>query len=198
MTITRWVTPATLEGRVVRLEPLSLDHVEGLADVGLEPDLWTFTVARPRTVDDIRAWVETALANAATGTEQPFATVDQATGRPIGSSRYMAIVPEHRRLEIGWSWVTPRWQRHGANKEAKYLMLRHAFDELDANRVEFKTDSRNEKARAALLGIGATFEGIFRNHMIMPDIPVRHSAWYSVIAEEWPDVRSRLEAQLRG
>ena len=108
----------------------------------------------------------------------------------------MSIVPEHRRLEIGWSWVAPAWQRLGANQEAKYLQLRHAFEQLGANRVEFKTDSRNEKANPALLAIGATFEGTFRNHMVMPDGPLRHSNYYSVIADEWPDRKAKLEARI--
>ena len=108
----------------------------------------------------------------------------------------MSIVPEHRRLEIGWTWVAPAWQRRGANQEAKYLQLRHAFEDLGANRVEFKTDSRNERANPALLAIGATFEGTFRNHMVMPDGPLRHSNYYSVIAEEWPDRKAMLEARI--
>jgi RimJ/RimL family protein N-acetyltransferase len=126
----------------------------------------------------------------------PFATVDRASGKPIGSTRFMTIVPEHRRLEIGWTWVAGPWQRRGANREAKYLQLRHAFEALGANRVEFKTDSRNEKANPALRAIGATFEGTFRNHMVMPDGPLRHSNYYSVIADEWPEVRAALEQNL--
>jgi RimJ/RimL family protein N-acetyltransferase len=108
----------------------------------------------------------------------------------------MSIVPDHRRLEIGWTWVGRAFQRTGANREAKLLQLSHAFEDLGANRVEFKTDARNEISRAALLGMGATFEGIFRNHMIMPNGPLRDSAWYSVVAEEWPAVKARLVASL--
>jgi RimJ/RimL family protein N-acetyltransferase len=192
----RWVAPVVLEGRIVRLEPLSEDHLEGLADVAFEPSIWQWTLARPADRAGLRAWLEAALANAAAGTEQPFATIDQVTGRPVGSTRFLSIVPEHRRLEIGWTWLGRAWQRTGANREAKLLLLGHAFDELGANRVEFKTDSRNEPSRTALLGIGATFEGIFRNHMVMPDGPLRHSAYYSVISDEWPAVRARLEASL--
>jgi RimJ/RimL family protein N-acetyltransferase len=190
------VAPVTLEGRIVRLEPLSLDHVAGLAEVGLDPVIWRWTIARPTTEADLRAWAEAALANRAAGTELPFVTIEAATGRPIGSTRYMNIVLEHHRLEIGWTWVAPPWQRGGANREAKLLQLRHAFEVLGCRRVEFKTDSRNEASRNALLGIGAQFEGIFRNHMVMPEGPMRHSAWYSVIDEEWPGVRERLEASL--
>jgi RimJ/RimL family protein N-acetyltransferase len=191
-----WVQPVTLRGRIVRLEPLSLDHVAALAEVGLDPALWRWTLARPANVGGIQAWVEAALANRDAGTEMPFATIDAASGAPVGSSRFLSIVPEHRRLEIGWTWVAPAWQRRGANQEAKYLQLRHAFEDLGANRVEFKTDSRNEKANPALVAIGATFEGTFRNHMIMPDERLRHSNYYSLTVEEWPEKKALLEARL--
>jgi N-acetyltransferase len=190
------VEPVTLEGRRVRLVPLQLAHVPDLANVALDPALWQWTLARPTDEAGVRAWVEAAIANREAGSELPFATIDVATGRAIGSSRYMNIVLEHRRLEIGWTWVAPAWQRTGANREAKLLMLGHAFDVLGCRRVEFKTDSLNERSRTALLGIGAHFEGIFRNHMVMPEGRMRHSAYYSVIDEEWPGVRDTLEASL--
>ena len=192
----RRIEPVTLEGRLVRLEPLSLDHVAGLAEVALDPAIWRWTVACPTTVAELRSWAMTALAGRDSGAELPFATIDQASGRPIGSSRFMNVVLEHRRVEIGWTWVAPAWQRTGANREAKLLMLGHAFDTLGCRRVEFKTDSLNEPSRTALLGIGARFEGIFRNHMVMPDGRMRHSAYYSVIDEEWPAVRARLAQSL--
>ena len=191
-----WVKPVTLTGSIVRLEPLSVDHLDGLAAVAFDPAIWRWTLARPTDVDGLRAWLDAALAGATAGTERPFATIDVETGRPIGSTRFMSIVPEHRRLEIGWTWVAPAWQRRGANQEAKYLQLRHAFEHLGANRVEFKTDSLNEKANPALLAIGATFEGAFRNHMIMPDDRLRHSNYYSVTSDEWPEVQARLIARL--
>ena len=180
----------------MRLEPLHLGHLDDLAAVGLDPATWRWTLARPADREGLRSWIEAALAGASAGVEVPFATIDRASGRAIGSTRFLNIVPEHRRLEIGWTWVGTEFQRTGANREAKLLQLRHAFEDLGANRVEFKTDSRNEPSRAALLGIGATFEGIFRNHMIMPEGPLRHSAYYSVIVEDWPAVRARLEALL--
>jgi len=190
-------SPVTLEGRIVRLEPLRFDHVPGLAEVGLDPAIWRLTIARPQSEADLRDWVDAAIRNRDAGTELPFATIEASTGRPIGSSRYMNIVLEHRRLEIGWTWLAPAWQRSGANREAKLLMLTHAFETLGCRRVEFKTDSNNEPSRTALLGIGATFEGIFRKHMVMPGDGVRHSAWYSVIDDEWPAVKARLEESLR-
>jgi N-acetyltransferase len=193
-----WVQPVTLEGSIVRLEPLSLDHLDGLAEVAFDESIWRWTIAQPTEIGGLRDWVTTALAHRADGSEMPFATVDVATGRPIGSTRFMSIVPEHRRLEIGWTWVAPAWQRTGANQEAKYLQLRHAFEVLDANRVEFKTDSLNEKANPALVSIGATFEGTFRNHMIMPGGRLRHSNYYSLTREEWPDRKAKLEARIAG
>jgi RimJ/RimL family protein N-acetyltransferase len=190
------LVPVTLVGRLVRLEPLSFDHVPGLATVALDPEIWQWTLARPTDEAALREWAASAIEARERGLELPFATVEIATGRPIGSSRYLNIVPEHRRLEIGWTWVGRDWQRSGVNREAKLLMLEHAFERLGCRRVEFKTDSLNEKSRAALLGIGAQFEGIFRNHMVMPEGRMRHSAWYSVIDEEWPAVRAGLEATL--
>ncbi len=191
-----WVVPVTLTGDRVRLEPLSLDHLEDLAVVGLDPTIWALTIARPSDPAGVETWLRNALAAVAAGVEVPFATIDLASGRAIGSTRFMSIVPDHRRLEIGWTWVGTAFQRTGANREAKYLQLRHAFETLGANRVEFKTDARNERSRTALLGIGSAFEGIFRNHMIMPTGPLRDSAYYSVIAEDWPGVKAHLEASL--
>jgi N-acetyltransferase len=195
MTATR-IEPVTLEGRRVRLEPLRLDHVARLAEVAFDPRIWQWTLARPTDEAGLRHWAAAAIAGRDTGTELPFCTIDVETGRAIGSSRYMNIVLEHRRLEIGWTWVAPAWQRSGANREAKLLMLGHAFDVVGCRRVEFKTDSLNEPSRTALLGIGAQFEGIFRNHMVMPEGRMRHSAYYSVIDEEWPAVRAGLERSL--
>jgi RimJ/RimL family protein N-acetyltransferase len=191
-----WVQPVTLEGSIVRLEPLSRGHLDGLAEVAFDKALWRWTVARPTDRAGLASWLDTALANAASGSEVPFATVDVATGKPIGSTRFLSIVPEHRRLEIGWTWVATSRQRGGANREAKLLQLTHAFETLGANRVEFKTDSLNEKANPALLGIGATFDGTFRNHMVMPDRRLRHSNYYSVISDDWPAVKARLRETL--
>ena len=191
-----WVRPVTLPGRIVRLEPLSLDHLDDLARVAFEGNLWAWTVVQPTDRAGLQEWIESALATAATGAELPFATIDQASGRAVGSTRFMSIVPEHRRLEIGWTWVALAHQRTGANREAKLLQLTHAFEVLGANRVEFKTDSLNEKANPGLLGIGASFEGTFRNHMIMPGRRLRHSNYYGVVREEWPAAKARLEARL--
>ena len=187
-----WSAAVTLEGKRFRLEPLAAGHLGDLAAVAFEPRIWRWMPSQPADVDALRAWLEQALANAARGTEVPFATVDRASGRAIGSTRFLNILPEHRRLEIGYTWLGTQFQRSGANREAKRLQLEHAFGTLGANRVEFKTDSLNEPSRTALLGLGAIFEGILRNHMIMPGGRLRHSAYYSILAEEWPAVRARL------
>jgi RimJ/RimL family protein N-acetyltransferase len=192
----RWVEPVVLEGSRIRLEPLAARHFEDLLLVAFDQALWRWTIMRPQDEAGLRRWFDTALANAEAGLERPFATVDRTTGRAIGSSRFLSIVPEHRRLEIGWTWVATAYQRTGANREAKLLQLTHAFETLGANRVEFKTHSGNERSRAALAGIGATFEGVFRSHMIMPDGSIRDSAYFSVIAPEWPVVKAGLEASL--
>jgi RimJ/RimL family protein N-acetyltransferase len=191
-----WVQPVVLEGRRVRLEPLRADHLDDLMLVAFDPPLWRWTIMGPQDEAGLRRWVDAALANAEAGTERPFATVDLATGRAVGSTRFLSIVPEHRRLEIGWTWIATGLQRSGANREAKLLQLTHAFEMLGANRVEFKTHARNEPSRTALAGIGATFEGVFRNHMIMPDGSIRHSAYFSITTDDWPVVKARLEAGL--
>jgi N-acetyltransferase len=191
-----WVEPVRLEGERVRLEPLEERHFEDLARVAFDLELWRWTIMGPQDEAGLRRWVETALANAEAGTERPFATIDRTSGRAIGSTRYMSIVPEHKRLEIGWTWLATPFQRTGANREAKLLQLTHAFETLGANRVEFKTHSRNERSRTAIAGIGATFEGIFRQHSIMPDGSIRDSAYFSVISPEWPAVKAHLRAGL--
>lgn len=187
-----WVSPVVLEGDRVRMEPLRADHLADLSLVAFDPPLWQWTIMGPQDAEGLRRWVETALTNAEAGVERPFATIDRASGRAIGSSRYMTIVPEHKRLEIGWTWIGTAFQRTGANREAKLLQLTHAFDVLGANRVEFKAHSRNERSRNAIIGIGATFEGVFRSHSIMPDGSIRDSAYFSITSGEWPDIKARL------
>jgi len=190
------VTPVTLEGRHVRLEPLAKAHLEGLAEVGLDEELWRWIPTAVRTREEMAAYIETALQEQERGVSLPFAILEKATGRAIGSSRYGNIDRTHHRVEIGWTWVAREWQRTAMNTEAKYLLLKHAFESLGCVRVELKTDSLNEKSRAAILRIGAKEEGIFRNHMITASGRIRHSAYYSIIDSEWPAVKARLEAKL--
>jgi RimJ/RimL family protein N-acetyltransferase len=190
------VEPVTLEGRIVRLEPLEDRHYAGLLQVGLAPELWRWTVEWIDAPALLTQYLDLAQRARDEGSQLPFVTVEQSTGMPIGSTRYLNIEPVHHRLEIGYTWVAPPWQRSGANVEAKLLQLRHAFETLGCRRVEFKTDSLNERSNGALLGIGAAFEGIFRNHMISQGGRMRHSSYYSVIDTEWPGVRERLEAHV--
>ena len=190
------LAPVILEGRVVRLEPMTLDHVDALSCVGLDASLWALTTSRVATRDDMRQYMETALAEQAAGTALPFVTIARATGEVVGSTRFANVVHEHARAEIGWTWITPPWQRTAVNTEAKYLMLRHAFERMGCRRVELKTNALNARSRAAMLRIGATEEGTFRRHMINADGSPRDSVYFSVIAEEWPTVRARLEKML--
>src|SRR4051794_24912808 len=190
------VEPVTLTGTVVRLEPLSIDHLDALAEVGLDPVLWRWIPFPVRTRDDLRRYIEAALADREAGRAMPFATIERASDRPIGSSRYGTIDLTNRRVEIGWTWVAPAWQRSAVNTEAKLLMLEHAFERLGCIRVEFKTDALNEQSRNALLGIGAKFEGIFRQHMVTETPRLRDSAYFSIIDAEWPAVKERLQARL--
>ncbi|HEX2095603.1 MAG TPA: GNAT family protein [Longimicrobiaceae bacterium] len=188
--------PTTLQGRHVRLEPLSPAHVPALCEVGLDPELWRWTLTRIHTLDEMRAYVETALREQAEGRALPFATLDAASGRAIGSTRFGSIDPGNRRVEIGWTWVARPWQRTGANTEAKYLMLRHAFETMGCIRVELKTDALNERSRAAILRLGAREEGTLRKHILTPDGRVRDTVYFSILDDEWPSVRAGLEAKL--
>jgi RimJ/RimL family protein N-acetyltransferase len=190
------VEPVTLEGAHVRLVPLEMDHLDGLWEVAREESLWRWIPYPIRTRDDLREYIQAALDGRAAGTSLPFAATECSTGRPIGSSRFGNIAPADYRAEIGWTWVGVPWQRSAVNSEAKLLMLDHAFGTWRCHRVEFKTDSLNEQSRAGLLGIGATFEGIFRNHMVTHTGRLRHSAWYSITDEDWPEIRRRLVARI--
>jgi RimJ/RimL family protein N-acetyltransferase len=187
------LSPVTLEGDLVRLEPLGLHHLDALCAVGLEPSLWAYTTVRVATPDDMRQYVQQALDEQAAGTALPFATVERASGMVVGSTRFAAAVPAHKRVEIGWTWIAPRWQRTPVNTEAKYLMLRHAFEVMGARRVELKTSARNARSRAAMLRIGCTEEGTLRQHMINADGSSRDSVYFSILDREWPSVRERLE-----
>lgn len=184
-----------LEGDLVVLEPLSESHGSDLREASQDPEIWRWMPFAITSPERFAEWFETSLAASAAGREGVFATVERASGRAIGSSRYLSVRPEHRGLEIGWTWLGRAAWRTGANVDAKLLMLEHAFAELDCLRVEFKTDARNERSRAALSALPARFEGIFRHHMVVP-YGIRDSAYYSVISSEWPQVRANLVARL--
>jgi len=190
------VSPVTLEGAHARLEPLAKTHLEGLTLVGLDEALWRWIPTPVRTHEEMSGYIEAALNEQERGVSMPFAIVEKATGRAIGSTRYGNIDRVHHRVEIGWTWVGAQWQRTAINTEAKFLLLRHAFESLGCIRVELKTDSLNERSRAAILRIGAKEEGIFRNHMITASGRVRHTVYFSIVDSEWPEVKTRLQAKL--
>jgi RimJ/RimL family protein N-acetyltransferase len=192
--VTKWSTP-TLEGRIVRLEPLLLEHEESLWLASRDPRTWRWlSVVQPQSPEAWRAFVAQALAAADAGTELPLVTISD--GEIVGSTRFLALRPEHRSVEIGWTWLHPSAWGTGANVEAKLLQLRHAFDVWGCRRVEFKTDALNERSRGALEALGTTFEGVHHKHMLVRDEENRDSAWYAVTDDEWPTVRARLEARL--
>jgi RimJ/RimL family protein N-acetyltransferase len=175
-----------LEGRIVTLEPIGAQHVEGLRTAAADERAWTWMTTR-----DTEAWIAAALA---TTEMHHFAVI--MDGAVVGSTSYLNVFPEHLRLEIGNTWNTPSAWGTGANTDAKYLLLGHAFETLGARRVEFKTDAKNARARAALAAIPAEFEGIHRKHMIVRDGARRDSAWYAVIDDDWPEARSALERRI--
>ena len=190
------IHPITLEGRAVRLEPLSLEHHAQMCEAGLDFELWHWTTQNVRTPEDMRAYIEQALAEQARGTSLPFATIDRASGKVIGSTRYLNIDVSNLRVEIGATWLARNWQRTPANTEAKYLMLRHAFEKFGCIRVELKTDSLNQQSRDAILRLGAQEEGTLRNHMLTWTGRIRHTVYFSIIDSEWPQVKARLEEMM--
>ena len=188
--------PVTLEGRHVRLVPMTAEHVPALWEAARDPELWRLTVSQVRSEADMRRYGDDALRQQAVGTALPFVTTEAATGQVVGSTRLANAEAWHRRVEIGWTWIAAPWQRTAINTEAKYLMLRHAFETLGMVRVELKTDALNERSRRAILRIGAREEGILRRHQITESGRMRDSVYFSVIDEEWPAVKARLEAML--
>jgi RimJ/RimL family protein N-acetyltransferase len=191
------MTAGVLEGRYARLEPLSLDHLDGLSAAGLEPELWRWTPHIVRSRDEMRSYIQDALGEREKGTMVPFAVIEKKSGKAAGSTRFANISKTDRHAEIGWTWLGKPWQRTGLNTEAKLLLLTYAFETWGCIRVEFKTDALNEPVRAALLRIGAKEEGVFRKHRLTYSGRVRDTVWYSILDSEWPAVKADLEAKLR-
>ena len=191
------VKPVVLNGRHVRLEPMTQAHAAALAEIGVAQPFWHFMVYGPMNSDaDMQNWVLDILARADKGTDVPFVVVHLASGRLAGATRYMNIMPKDRGLEIGGTWYGSEFQRTAVNTESKYLLLRHAFETLGCIRVQLKTDLRNERSQKAIERIGAVREGVLRNHMILPDGYYRHSVFYSILDTEWESVKKRLEGML--
>jgi len=186
-----------LEGSLVTLEPLTDEHSEGLWEAAQPAEIWAWLTNIGAGRERFEGWMQASLDAAASGSEGPFAIRSRSDGgQLIGSSRYLNVRRWDQVVEIGWTWLTPSAWRTGANAETKLLMMGHAFESLGCVRVEFKTDSRNERSRGALAALPAQFEGVLRNHMIVPDVGQRDSAYYSVIDSEWPEVRANLERRL--
>jgi N-acetyltransferase len=188
--VARWTVPV-LEGRIVRLEPLAPEHEDGLWEASRDPRTWRWlSIVQPQTREEWHTYVEQALAAARDGSEIPLVTI--SSKGVVGSTRFLALRPEHGSVEIGWTWLHPSAWSTGANVEAKLLQLTHAFETWGCRRVELKTDAQNERSRGALEALGATFEGIHRKHMLVRGGENRDSAWYSVTDDDWPAVRTRL------
>ncbi len=191
------VKPVVLTGRHVRLEPLSEAHVPGLAEIGVGQPFWDFMVyGKMESVNDMSGWVKDLLARAAKGTDLPFAVIHLESGRVAGATRYLNIAAENNGLEVGGTWYGTEFQRTAVNTECKYLLIKHAFEDLGCIRVQLKTDSRNVRSQKAIERIGAKKEGVLRNHMILPDGYIRDSVFYSIIDSEWPTVKIKLEEML--
>ena len=189
--------PVVLEGHHVRLEPLDLArHWDGLRAIGLAPELWRFTAAKVKTEADLRSYFEKAVDEQVRGVSLPFVHVHRASGKVAGSTRFGNITREHRRVEIGWTWLGLDHQRTVLNTETKYLMLRHAFEVEGCMRVELKTSSTNMRSQAAMRRLGLVEEGTFRKWMFNEDGTPRDTMWFSCIDDEWPAMKARLEGML--
>jgi RimJ/RimL family protein N-acetyltransferase len=191
------IKPVVLTGKHVRLEPMTEEHVAGLAEIGTGQSFWHFMVyGAINTVEDMHNWVLDILSRAQKGTDLPFVAVHLESGRVAGATRYLNILPQDRGLEIGGTWYGLEFQRTPVNTESKYLLLQHAFETLGCIRVQLKTDLRNERSQKAIERIGAVKEGVLRNHMILPDGHIRHSVFYSILDREWPGVKMHLEEMM--
>jgi RimJ/RimL family protein N-acetyltransferase len=189
------MTPV-LEGARLRLEPMTMQHLAALEAVAFDDRIWRYMMHWVKTQADLRQWMEAALNLEAAGTVMPWVTVLKGENRVIGSTRFMDFDRVHKTTELGSTWLAPEFQGSALNAEAKLLQLAYAFDDLKLNRVALKTHHENLRSQAAMRKIGAMEEGTFRNHYVMPDGSLRHSVWFSIIREEWPRVRSLLEAQV--
>ena len=187
--------PVVLEGRHVRLEPLRPEHAEDLLAAS-DPSIWRWMPVKVGGREDLDRWLAEAVAAEAAGAEYAFAVIDLTSGKAVGSTRYMDISQENRGVEVGWTWYARDRQGTAVNPESKLLLLTHAFEDWGAIRLFLKTDSLNERSRAAILKLGAKYEGDLRNHRIRPDGSYRHSSYYSVLDSEWPAVKRALEERL--
>jgi RimJ/RimL family protein N-acetyltransferase len=191
------MTPVNLEGQRSTLVPLTLAHMDRLCAIGLDPRLWQATTIQIQSREQMSSYIRAALDAQSAGTALPFVIVERNSGQIVGTTRYHSFAPDHRRVEIGFTWIAPPWQRTVINTESKYLLLRHAFEELSCIRVEFKSNAGNEQSRRALLRIGAKEEGTLRSYRISTSGQVFDMTVFSITSAEWPQVRTNLEGQLK-
>jgi RimJ/RimL family protein N-acetyltransferase len=192
-----WRTPVTITGRIVRLEPLSEEHIPGLTEAGKDENIWKFMLYGDLTQpENMAAWVRDILGRQASGTDLPFTVIHLPSGLVAGATRFMEMRPAHKGLEIGGTWYAPDFQRTGVNTECKYLMFKYAFETMGCIRVQFKVDARNERSIRAIERLGAVREGQLRNHMILQDGRIRDSVYFSILNKEWPGVKKKLEGKL--
>jgi RimJ/RimL family protein N-acetyltransferase len=188
-----WVEPVTLEGSVARLEPLGRQHLDGLYAAAADPTIWQWLPENASTSREAMSrWVDAALEQRDAGAQQPFAIIARASGAVVGSTRYLEIIPPDHTIEIGWTWLAAEVQRTAVNTECKYLLLRHAFEDLSAMRVQLKTDLRNTRSQNAIARLGAVREGVLRKHRIVQGNHQRYTVVFSIIDDEWPAVKARL------
>jgi len=187
------VQPVTLTGAHVQLVPMQPEHADALWQAAQDESIWRWTLSRIQSRADVDQYIAYALEQQALGAQLPFVTVSRATGEIVGSTRFDEITPAHRRVEIGWTWIAPRWQRTAINTEAKFLMLRHAFEIWQCVRVQLKTDALNERSQRAIARLGAVREGVLRSQYIMPDGRRRDSVYFSILDTEWTAVKAHLE-----
>jgi len=191
-------TPVVLYGDAAKLEPLDPSHAEDLLAASADPEIWRYLpTAQLTSLDAVAQWIDEAWKLAASGEQLPFAIVDPETGRAIGSTRYLEIRRNWRTLEIGWTWLAAASQRSAVNTECKFLLLKHAFEDLGALRVQFTTDGRDQRTQEALERIGAVKEGVLRKQRVNHDGYVRDAVCYSILDDEWPAVKERLTTKLR-
>lgn len=186
----------TLQGNAVKLLPMETSQLDGLWEAGNNKSIWEFTSSKVRSKDEMKKVIEAAMAEREKGTQIPFVVYDKKTGNIVGSTRFLDISEAHKSLEIGWTWYSPKYWRTRVNTETKLLMLQFAFEKMEVNRVQFCTDSRNVRSQTAIARLGAQKEGVLRKHRIIADGYVRDTVVFSILKEEWPQIKKELQEKL--
>ena len=190
------VKKITLEGNTVMLVPMETSHLDGLWEAGQNQSIWEFTSSKVSSKEDMKKVIEAAMVEREKGTQIPFIVLDKQTDKIVGSSRYLDNSKAHKSLEIGWTWYSPVYWRTGVNTETKLLLLQYAFEKMEVNRVQFCTDSRNVRSQNAIARLGAQREGVLRKHRMIADGYIRDTVVFSIIKEEWPQIKTGLQDKL--